>query len=82
MPEGIKMKKKKRSIVAEWLPEAAVDPSPSAKKQDLEGKVSEIFNVLDLECRHLEAFRMGRSERGRIRKVKVALKSKSHWATT
>lgn len=42
--------------------------------------MSEVFDILDLECRPLEVYRMGKQERGRIRKVKVVLPSKSHWA--
>lgn len=81
LAERIEEEKKERSIVIEWLPEPASDLSPSAKQRDLEEKVSEIFDVLNLECRPLELYRMGRQERGRVRKVKVVLPSKSHWAT-
>lgn len=38
MSERIEMEKKERSIVIEWLPEAAPDLPPSAKQKDLEAK--------------------------------------------
>lgn len=55
--------------------------TPSAKQKDLEDKVSGVFDLLNLECRPLEVYRMGRHEHGRTRKVKVVLPSKSHWVT-
>lgn len=81
MADRIECEKKERSIVIEWLPEPPTVLSPSAKQRDLEEKVSGIFDVLNLECRPLELYRMGRQERGHVRKVKVVLPSKSHWAT-
>ncbi|VDP49207.1 unnamed protein product [Heligmosomoides polygyrus] len=64
MTERIQLEKKERSIVVEWLPEPAAELTPSAKQHDLEEKV----------------YRMGKYEPGRVRKVKVVLPSKSHWA--
>ncbi|VDP14295.1 unnamed protein product [Heligmosomoides polygyrus] len=61
---GVDGGKKERSIVVEWLPEPAAELTSSAKQRDLEGKV----------------YRMCKYEPGRVRKVKIVLPSKSHWA--
>ncbi|VDP39059.1 unnamed protein product [Heligmosomoides polygyrus] len=81
MSERIELENKERSIVIEWIPEATADLPPSEKQWDLEAKLSEVFDVLDRECRPLEVYRMGRHQRDHARKVTVVLPSKSHWAT-
>lgn len=76
--DAVEEDKKSRSIVLIGLPEAANEMAPSAKQRHLEGQVSEILDVLDIECRPVEVYRMGNSQ---PRLVKVVLPSKSHWVT-
>ncbi|KAL6733767.1 hypothetical protein Aduo_004388 [Ancylostoma duodenale] len=73
--------KRARSLVISGLPEPSEDLRASEKQMDLEGKVNQILDVLDVDCRPCEVFRMGRLNGDRPRVVKLVLPSRSYWAT-
>ncbi|KAK6044864.1 endonuclease/exonuclease/phosphatase family protein, partial [Cooperia oncophora] len=79
--EGIDAEKRARSLVISGLPEAPVDMRPSARQDDLESKVCKLLDILRVECRPLEIYRLGKLADSRPRLVKLVLPSRSHWAT-
>ncbi|EYC34582.1 hypothetical protein Y032_0001g480 [Ancylostoma ceylanicum] len=78
--EKIEEEKRGRSIVISGIKEASPDLRPSRPQKDLEEKVFEILDALDLECRPIEIRRMGRPEPDRARLVKVVFTSKQEWS--
>lgn len=77
--EALESEKRSRSIVIRGLEEAVGDISPFAKQTVLEEDVGRILEVLDVECRPTEVYRMGRPNPQRPRLVKVVLPSPAHW---
>ncbi|KAK6031148.1 hypothetical protein OSTOST_02707, partial [Ostertagia ostertagi] len=71
--------KRGRSIVISGLDEAPGNLPPSARQRDLEDKVCAVLDVLDVECRPTEIYRMGKRDKDRPRLVKVVLPARSHW---
>lgn len=72
--------KRSRSIVISGLGEEFhVSEKPSERQKKLEGQVTQILDVLDVECRPVEIYRMGRRDENRPRLVKVVLPSASHF---
>ncbi|VDO36388.1 unnamed protein product [Haemonchus placei] len=81
MSELMEADKRSRSIVLSGLEEAPSHSLPSEKQRDLEAKVSDVLDVLNVECRPVEVYRMGKEDRSRPRLVKVLLPSRFHWRT-
>ncbi|KAK6060387.1 hypothetical protein COOONC_01955, partial [Cooperia oncophora] len=79
--EGIDAEKRARSLVISGLPEAPVDMRPSARQDDLDSKVCKLLDILRVECRPLEIYRLGKLADSLPRLVKLVLPSRSHWAT-
>lgn len=77
--ETMEAEKRARSIVIHNLEEASVDLPPSSKQRDLEDKVSSVLDVLGVECRPVEVYRMGQMGNDRPRLVKIVLPSRAHW---
>lgn len=73
--------KKGRSLVISGLPESPASVKPSERQKQLEDQVENILDILKVECRPVEVYRMGRLENSRPRLVKLLLPSKAHWAT-
>ncbi|KIH49647.1 hypothetical protein ANCDUO_20277, partial [Ancylostoma duodenale] len=67
--------KRSRSIVLSGLPEPPEQIRASEKQDELERSVSDILDILDVDCRPSEVFRMGRINEGRPRLVKLILPS-------
>lgn len=57
--EALERVKRSRSIVIRGLEEALGDIPPSSKQAVLEEDAERILNVLDVECRNYEVYRMG-----------------------
>lgn len=68
-----------RSIVIANLDEALGDTRPSERQKDLECKVSDILDVVNVECRPSAIYRMGTFDPARRRLVKVVLPTTTHW---
>uniref|UniRef100_A0A7I4XYW4 Uncharacterized protein n=1 Tax=Haemonchus contortus TaxID=6289 RepID=A0A7I4XYW4_HAECO len=81
MSELLEAEKRSRSIVLSGLEEAPPHSLPSEKQRDLESKVFDILDVLNVECRPVEVYRMGKEVSSRPRLVKVLLPSRFHWRT-
>lgn len=79
--DAVEADKRSRSLVISGLPEADPSLPPSEKQRDLESKVSEVLDVVDVECRPIEVYRMGTRSNSSPRLVKLVLPSKSHWIT-
>ena len=84
---AIEKDKRSRSIVISGLPELEKSsdgawPPASARQDDTERKVRGLMDILDVECRPVRVYRMGRKEVGKPRLVKVELPTKGHWVTT
>ncbi|VDO13923.1 unnamed protein product [Haemonchus placei] len=71
--------KRSRSIVISGLEEGRDGLCPSARQRDLEDKVARVLDAVDVECRPVETYRMGRPNSKHPRLVKVVLPSRSHW---
>ncbi|XGW34564.1 hypothetical protein V3C99_018472 [Haemonchus contortus] len=71
--------KRSRSIVISGLEEGQDGLPPSARQRDLEDKVAEVLDALDVEYRPVEIYRMGKSNPKHPRLVKVVLSSGAHW---
>lgn len=57
--DAVEADKRSRSLVISGLPEADPSLPPSEKQRDLESKVSEVLDAVDVECRPIEVYRMG-----------------------
>ena len=77
--DTMESEKRARSLVVHNLVEAPADLPPSHKQRDLEDKVNHLLDLLDVECRPVEVYRMGKMGHGRPRLVKIVLPSRSHW---
>ncbi|EYB84415.1 hypothetical protein Y032_0317g2330 [Ancylostoma ceylanicum] len=77
--EKIEEEKRSRSIVISGLKECSPNTRPSQRQKDLEGKVTEILDALDMECRPVEVRRMGRLDPSRPRLVKVVFSTRQEW---
>ncbi|EYC38448.1 hypothetical protein Y032_0715g1768 [Ancylostoma ceylanicum] len=75
------IEKRSRSIVLSGLPEPSEELRASEKQAELEKRVTDILDVLEVDCKPSEVFRMGRVNGGRPRLVKLILPSRSYWAT-
>ncbi|VDO26096.1 unnamed protein product [Haemonchus placei] len=73
--------KRSRSFVISGLEEASPQMRPSERQIDLEGKVRDVLDCLNVECRPVEIYRLGKPATDRPRLVKIVLPSKSHWRT-
>ncbi|EYC30393.1 hypothetical protein Y032_0005g2626 [Ancylostoma ceylanicum] len=80
--DAVQKEVRNRSIVISGLSEINADSDASVRQVDTEEKVKEILNILDIECRPVKVFRMGKREEGKPRLVKVELPSRGHWVTT
>ncbi|EYC42445.1 hypothetical protein Y032_0531g3023 [Ancylostoma ceylanicum] len=58
--EYVDSEKKSRSIVVAGLPEANPDLRPSERQLDLEMKIMQLLDVINVECRPTEVYRLGR----------------------
>ncbi|KAK6047658.1 hypothetical protein COOONC_14838 [Cooperia oncophora] len=81
MSDLIDAEKRCRSIVISGLPEQGAELKPSEKQRELEEKVAGVLDVLNVECRPVEVYRMGRLSDVRPRVIKVVLPSRNHWLT-
>ncbi|XGW28740.1 hypothetical protein V3C99_008492 [Haemonchus contortus] len=79
--DAVEADKRGRSLVASGIPESSPNISPSGKKRELEVKVTEVLDILGVECRPVEVYRMGKPDSSRPRLVKLVLPSKTHWIT-
>lgn len=77
---AVESEKRGRSLVISGLPEAEPNTSLTAKRKDLEEKVSGVLEVLQVDCYPLEVYRMGKPGGARPRLVKIVMPSKSYWA--
>uniref|UniRef100_A0A7I4XTA6 Uncharacterized protein n=1 Tax=Haemonchus contortus TaxID=6289 RepID=A0A7I4XTA6_HAECO len=77
--EFIESDKCSPSIVTSGLDEIQGAAPASTRQKDLEEKVTAVLDVLDLECRPAEVYRMGRPDPERPRLVKVVLPTRTHW---
>ncbi|EYB90673.1 hypothetical protein Y032_0216g2378 [Ancylostoma ceylanicum] len=73
--------KRARSVVLSGIPEADPGSRPSERQVDLENKVMDVLNVLDVECRPVEVYRLGRPDPSRPRLIKVVFPTRAHWRT-
>lgn len=78
---AIEADKRGRSLVIAGLPQSAESVKPSLRQKELEEKVEGILDVLKVECRPVELYRMGKLDTARPRLVKLVLPSKAHWLT-
>ncbi|KAL6735288.1 hypothetical protein Aduo_005744 [Ancylostoma duodenale] len=78
--EHVEEEKRSRSLVISGLPEPPSSASRSEKLNDLESTVDAVLDILKVECRPVEAYRMGNVVDGRPRLVKLVMPSRSHWA--
>ncbi|XGW11675.1 hypothetical protein V3C99_012840 [Haemonchus contortus] len=78
---GIEAEKRGRSLVIAGLPESSPNLRPSAKQSELEAKVGDLLDVLGVECRPLEIYRLGKAMDTHPRLVKLVLPSRSYWIT-
>uniref|UniRef100_A0A7I4YTI5 Transposase_22 domain-containing protein n=1 Tax=Haemonchus contortus TaxID=6289 RepID=A0A7I4YTI5_HAECO len=79
--EAVEGEKRGRSLVIYGIPESADELPPSSKQREVEAKVTEILDVLGVECRPSEVYRMGRPGGPHPRLVKLVLPAKGHWIT-
>uniref|UniRef100_A0A7I4XWK3 KH_dom_type_1 domain-containing protein n=1 Tax=Haemonchus contortus TaxID=6289 RepID=A0A7I4XWK3_HAECO len=79
--DAVEADKRDRSLVIFGIPESASDVSSSRRQKEVEDKVTEVLDVLGVECRPVEVYRMGRPGGSRPRLIKLVLPSKSHWAS-
>ncbi|XGW04017.1 hypothetical protein V3C99_015283, partial [Haemonchus contortus] len=83
IPKGfsdyVESEKRERSLVFTGLSEAVDKLQPSERQADLEGEVVKVLDVLQVECRATEIYRIGKSVPGRPRLVEVVLPSRFHW---
>ncbi|EYC13755.1 hypothetical protein Y032_0042g504 [Ancylostoma ceylanicum] len=70
-----------RTIVISGIEELGSGCKATERQAHVEGKVNEVFDALDIECRPVTVFRLGKWDGARPRLVKVVLPSKTHWAT-
>ncbi|KAK6044486.1 hypothetical protein COOONC_18009, partial [Cooperia oncophora] len=75
----LESEKRARSIVIAGIAESSANISPSERQSELETKVSGVLDVLQVECRASEIFRIGKPNPSRPRLVKVVLPSTVHW---
>ncbi|KAL6741903.1 hypothetical protein Aduo_015110 [Ancylostoma duodenale] len=68
-----------RTIVISGLEEADSRMLPSQHQADVEKKVTEVLDVLNVQCRPSDIFRIGKMDNSRPRLVKVVLPSTYHW---
>ncbi|XGW16282.1 hypothetical protein V3C99_001610, partial [Haemonchus contortus] len=79
--EQVEAEKRARSLVVSGIDEAPHQLKPSERQKDLENKVADLLDVLEVECRPVEIYRMGKLDPSRPRLVKILLPSKAHWRT-
>lgn len=79
--DAVEADKRGRSLVVSGIPESSPNVPPSGKQRELEVKVSELLDILGVECRPVEVYRMGEPDSSRPRLVKLVLPSRSHWIT-
>ena len=72
---------RQRSIVVFGLPELEDNMPASIRQEDTEDKVKNILDTLDIECRPVKVYRMGKKVPGKSRLVKIELPTRAHWAT-
>ncbi|KAK6742457.1 hypothetical protein RB195_009993 [Necator americanus] len=78
--DGVETEKSGRSIVITGLAEMGADRSLIERQRDLEEKVANVFDALELDCLPEVAYRLGKFNGNKPRLVKVVLPSRSHWA--
>ncbi|KHJ80343.1 hypothetical protein OESDEN_19983 [Oesophagostomum dentatum] len=61
---------------SQGLPEAPPNSTIKEKLDDLDMKVGNILELLQIECKPVEAYRIGKEENGRSRLVKLVLPSR------
>ncbi|XGW02668.1 hypothetical protein V3C99_014589 [Haemonchus contortus] len=79
--EYVEAEKRARSLVVSGLEEAPAHLKPSERQKQLEGKVADLFDALQVECRPVEVYRMGKPDSARPRLVKIVLPSRAYWRT-
>ncbi|XGW34388.1 hypothetical protein V3C99_018338 [Haemonchus contortus] len=79
--DAVEADKRGRSLVVSRIPESSPDVPPSGKQRELEVEVSEILDILRVECRPVEVYCMGKPEISRPSLVKLVLPSRNHWIT-
>ncbi|VDL80495.1 unnamed protein product [Nippostrongylus brasiliensis] len=72
---------REHSLIFAGVPEAPQNLKVSEKLADLDKKISNIFDILEVESYPKAAFRMGKFSSSRPRLVKVILYSRSQWIT-
>ncbi|VDL72913.1 unnamed protein product, partial [Nippostrongylus brasiliensis] len=77
--EGYEQERRSRSVVISGLPEANANSSSLARQRDLQDKVDRLLEVLDVECKPSEVYRMGVPSQTRPRLVKVVFPTSAHW---
>ncbi|EYC18938.1 hypothetical protein Y032_0026g1465 [Ancylostoma ceylanicum] len=70
-----------RSIVISGVAEAAGDLLPSERQADVEQKLSNILDIVKVECRPDKVLRMGTANPSKPRSIKVVLPSRRCWRT-
>ena len=71
--------KRERSVVISGLSEAGPNLTSSRRQLDLEGKVTKLLDVLDVECRPVTLHRIGKYDPSRNRLVMLELPTRFHW---
>ncbi|KIH65489.1 hypothetical protein ANCDUO_04190 [Ancylostoma duodenale] len=75
--EVLEAEKRSRSLVISGIEEPPEGLRPSERRKDLESKVNDILDAIDVDCCPTEAFRIGKPGSSRQRSPVFAL----HWAS-
>ncbi|KAK6733498.1 hypothetical protein RB195_017322 [Necator americanus] len=76
--DRVEAEKRGRSIVISGLAEMGADRSLIERQRDLEEKVANVLDALELDCLPEVAYRLGKFNGNKPRLVKVGLPSRSH----
>ena len=71
--------KRSRTIVISGVAEPPPNLRASERALDLNKKLDDIFDVLNIDCCATEAYRVGKPNQNRPRLVKVVLPSRFYW---
>ncbi|KHJ89753.1 hypothetical protein OESDEN_10414 [Oesophagostomum dentatum] len=77
---AINAEKRGRSIVTSGISECTPDKPLRSRQKDLECKVVEVLDALNVDCLPEAVYRVGKYDEKRKRLIKVVLPSKTHFA--
>ncbi|KAK6764248.1 hypothetical protein RB195_024532 [Necator americanus] len=78
--DGVEAEKRGRSIVITGLSELGANRSLKERQRDLEEKVANVPDALEVDCLPEVAYKLGTFNGNKPCPVKVILPSRSHWA--